>query len=92
MNTHNIQQQQQQQQHFISLTMVKQREKKNLFLTDTPWRIDKEWAESFVGMRMKVRDDYWSGGGIRSKTNFGMVVSILLIDVKVNGVYCLMMY
>lgn len=50
--------------------MVKQREKKNLFLTDTPWQIDKEWAESFVGMRMKVRDDYWSGGGIRSKTKF----------------------
>ena len=50
--------------------MVKQREKKNLFLTDTPWQIDKEWAESFVGMRMKVRDDYWSSGGIQSKTKF----------------------
>ena len=54
--------------------MPKERQKKNLFLTKTPWKIDTEWSESFVGMRMKIQDDYWTTGCIRSKKSFGMVL------------------
>ena len=30
------------------------------YLCSTPWMVDIEWAKSFIGMRLKITDNYWN--------------------------------
>ena len=32
----------------------------NDYLCSTPWMVDIEWASSFIGMRLKVTDNFWN--------------------------------